>query len=585
MAELRTITATLSTTVTCNDGSNVTFNSPSYGSAVYGSTCVGGEVILSRMRAWASSYHFEVYIGGQKAFETRSIDFQSEVADELKTYINPDKGINSDLVLNGSGPIQIYVYRDSGNASDICSFRSNCNLTINAYYEENSGGGDSGGGSGSYGYCTPPSNLQLSASETSDKVTLTWRAGGPGDGGNVVSGYLITCRYSTNGTSFGAVDYFTEVSGTSLTISVQDYLQTGAYMMFGVQTVGIAGTDYASSVVWSSPVRRIESQTACKGPEWCVLDQYYTAGEGVKITWGAGTPGQNNPIIRYDIWCKEYDANDNGVGDWFTVPRINANALEEIVYPPDTPGNYHYYWIHTVGQNASNDADDYEGCYVDRGLTRVTLCKGPSWCRLSKTESASESVTLSWGAGTPGVENPIAYYAVWKALCDPDGDYPEDDLWEHVGETSPSERSMQVVSPNTPGRHYLFSVWSVGENYWNNDVSEWRDSENLLRRTHEAFGAWTDPVLIQNETIIKAIHMTEMQERVNTLLSFYGKSTASFTPVVSGQTSLAGWTQHIMQIRNAIDSMNSTHDAWISIPENKPTVAVMNQIRNIISSL
>jgi len=252
------------------------------------------------------------------------------------------------------------------------------------------------------------------------------------------------------------------------------------------------------------------------------------------------------------------------------------------VYPPEEAGHYYGYIIETAGQNYTEQSE-YSACQSESLLRKVGICSAPSWCRLSATESKGEAVTLSWGAGQSGVGNALVGYEVWVAPYDPDGDYPGDELWEYIGETGTNVRTMQVYPPDTPNTYYLFSVLSVGENYYSGD--EWRDSENLLRRVHESFGPWTDTALIQNETKIKAIHITEMQERVNTLLSFYGKSAASFTPVVSGQTSLAGWTQHIMQIRNAIDSIDSTHDAWISIPENKPTVAVMNQIRNIISSL
>lgn len=320
----------------------------------------------------------------------------------------------------------------------------------------------------------------------------------------------------------------------------------------------------------------------CKGPEWCVLDEYYTAGEGVKITWGAGTSGQNNPIVKYNVWCKEYDANDNVVGDWFIAASTSANTLEATVYPPDTPGNYHDYWVHAVGRNQSDSEDGYEGCYVDWGLTRVTACTEPSYCRLSVTESTGEAVTLSWGAGQSGVGNALVGYEVWVAPYDPDGDYPAEELWDYVGETRTNVRTMQVYPPDTPGAYYLFSVLSVGENY--NSGDEWCDSENLLRRTSGAY-SWTDPVLTARESYIRAVYITEMQDRTNALRTARGKAAYPFTKVTAGVTKIAKWAALIQEIRTAIDGMAVNHEAWAAISEGKPRIEHVMQIRRILDGM
>lgn len=96
------------------------------------------------------------------------------------------------------------------------------------------------------------------------------------------------------------------------------------------------------------------------------------------------------------------------------------------------------------------------------------------------------------------------------------------------------------------------------------------------------FDGFTDPELTALSTKIKAVHMTEMQNRINDLLLFDGKESFLFTPIIAGQTRLTGWTNHISELRSAVDRYNSFHDAWIDIPENKPRADVVMQLRNFI---
>ena len=322
----------------------------------------------------------------------------------------------------------------------------------------------------------------LSSSISTSSVTLYWTGAMPGTN-NSIWGYEVY-RGKTSNTNVYPTDQDWEYVGytqteTSMIVSAPP---SGTYYLYSVYVWGNAESDNADyqDDRWLDCETYLRYGTACKGPEWCVLDEYYTAGESTTIRWGAGTPGTNNPIKEYDVWCKEYDANDNSVGDWVVAVTKDVNTLEATVSPPNTPGNYHYYWVHAVGQNQSDDDDDYEGCYVDWGLTRVTACTAPSYCRLSATESTGEAVTLSWGAGQSGVENALVGYEVQAAPYDPDGEYPSDELWEYVGETGTDVRTMQVYPPDTPNTYYLFAVRSVGENYYSGD--EWCDSENLLQR-------------------------------------------------------------------------------------------------------
>ena len=102
-------------------------------------------------------------------------------------------------------------------------------------------------------------------------------------------------------------------------------------------------------------------------------------------------------------------------------------------------------------------------------------------------------------------------------------------------------------------------------------------------------GSFTDTVLTPGVTLVKAVHITELQNAVNIIATIYGSQQFSFSEVVpyseSGCSYIKDWTSHITEIRNAIDSISSSHEDWIAIPENKPLASVIQQIRSILKSM
>lgn len=214
-------------------------------------------------------------------------------------------------------------------------------------------------------------------------------------------------------------------------------------------------------------------------------------------------------------------------------------------------------------------------------LTHYTACTGPSWCSLDE-DLSRDAVTLRWGAGTPGTNNPIDHYEVWRAeMASPDAAYPED--WEFVGSTG--KTSMNVDPPDTVGRYYLFSVWAVGANYHENADSEWCDSSNLLRRKWDAFGAWTDATLTAGVSGIRAVHLTQLQERIAVIRAFYGLSAHSFKAVTARKTKIAKWKSLIVELRIAVDGITTNHAAWNTLEAGKPRIAHITQLRDIIDNM
>ena len=214
----------------------------------------------------------------------------------------------------------------------------------------------------------------------------------------------------------------------------------------------------------------------------------------------------------------------------------------------------------------------------------TTNCREPTSPKLSATLSR-DAVKLSWGAGSAGTNNSVTGYDVQRRESTDGNNWGS---WENVPGSPVTTTEMNVSPPNTAGNYYQYQVrtrGSAGSNYY----SGWVISINTLRRKWDAFGAWTDDPLVAEETPIKALHMQELQSRVNTLYAFYGLGTYNFTTITAGTTSLAGWTTHVNQIRAAIEDVcnasGKTHENWISFSVNCPRADVIQQLRSVILTL
>lgn len=207
-----------------------------------------------------------------------------------------------------------------------------------------------------------------------------------------------------------------------------------------------------------------------------------------------------------------------------------------------------------------------------------TACGAPTTVQLSKTLSR-DNVTLSWSGATAGIGNAITGYEVQRA------ESIDGKVWGEWGNSAvTTEASLSVAPPTTPGNYYNYRVrtrGSAGADYY----SPWKVSANTLRRDHEPLAGFTDDPLAVDVTPVKALHMQELQTSVAALRAFYGLATYAFTNIVAGETSLAGWTAHVMEIRAAIDEIGKDHENWIEITENKPRADVMQQLREVVLAI
>lgn len=147
--------------------------------------------------------------------------------------------------------------------------------------------------------------------------------------------------------------------------------------------------------------------------------------------------------------------------------------------------------------------------------------------------------------------------------------------------TSQRNRSIVVSSPEDNNTAYRYRVRACGEAGLN-FYSDWAECRNTLRREPDVSSDFTDNELIPRVTPVKAVHMIEMQDRVNTLLDFYYDGSYAFDNVVSQETHINKWPTHMGQIHTAFDDLEGIHEEWKAIPSQYPDAETMMQLRRII---
>lgn len=96
---------------------------------------------------------------------------------------------------------------------------------------------------------------------------------------------------------------------------------------------------------------------------------------------------------------------------------------------------------------------------------------------------------------------------------------------------------------------------------------------------------YTDSDLVKGETYVKAVHMTELHTNVNLIRVARKLAEYAFTSIVAMETSLAGWNDHVLEIRSALDEMNIIYEDWIELDVNRPRLSVLLQLRRVTQKM
>ena len=320
------------------------------------------------------------------------------------------------------------------------------------------------------------------------------------------------------------------------------------------------------------------------------------------------TPAQGSTIdFDQSTEFSAYNANDVAYGVQFVITNA-AGQQKYALYTRGVDGTHGggnhdlgYYNPQSRFSFTLKFADYYSGWQVGDKLifkvtnrddevysvtynfkTPYTSCGAPTTCSVNKTV-ASDNVTLSWSGATAGTNNAVTGYEVQRAESVNGSTWGG---WQAL--TTTTAASLAVAPPATPGNYYKYRVrtrGSAGASYY----SSWKESSNRLRRDHAALAEFTDSPLVAGDTPIKALHMVELQGHVNTLRAFYGLAACDFTAITRGVTSVAGWTEHVAELRTAIDQICSvagkTHDEWTAFSVNCPRADVIEQLRAVVLAL
>lgn len=269
-------------------------------------------------------------------------------------------------------------------------------------------------------------------------------------------------------------------------------------------------------------------------------------------------------------------SNSSSHSEDFTLSSLNAGLLT------GSPSMVYLAVVATSG--TGNKINFRDGCTITLEIDYTlppSKCTAPSGVKVSASTSTGDNVTLSWNAGGDGTNNPLSYYQIARK------ESSDGSTWgslETYKDNAGNVTSYSVPPPVSYGhqyRYYVRAVGTAGTSY----ASDWAECSATLQKLRPSLVSYTDPTITAGTTKIKAAHITELQTNVNRLRNGLGLASYAFTSIQAGYTSLGGWSGHVAELRAAIDEMGVTHDAWISIPVNCPTAAVMQQLRQVVAAI
>ena len=292
-------------------------------------------------------------------------------------------------------------------------------------------------------------------------------------------------------------------------------------------------------------------------------------GGSATLSWSGASAGNSNPITGYDIYI--CDGDPNGTYSYYKNVKSTSTSGSSTVNGPTANNAVRYFKVITLGT-----VSDYPWSALSSSYASLTCSysapSAPTNVRISKCISTGENATLTWDAGSAGTNNPIAGYHIYYRDSSDGINWGNETLYADAGNIT----SYSVVPPAI-GSYRKYIVYSIGT------VSGSNSSGTVCYGSVYYYdGAFTDDPLVAGETRIKAVHMTELQELAGIICTCYDYFDISFNSITAGVTSIGNWSQHVNEIRQAIDDLGISHENWIEISENRPSVSVMAQLRNVL---
>lgn len=416
-----------------------------------------------------------------------------------------------------------------------------------------------------YGAPTAPASVTVSDGnpDAGTSITLSWSGAGAGSF-NAITGYQVHRATSAGGT----YSYLGEVAstGTSGSMQVTSHATMGSAYYYKVYTIGARSISVISAE-YAAATSKV--YTACSAPTILSLSATLAnAGTSVTLSWSGAVAGTNNPVSGYAIY------RSTTAGGTYTLLGTAASTSYAVT-AHTTEGSAYYYKVAAVGTKV--------GFYSGLSGVYVTL----------KTNSAPVAPTIAAPVAGKAIFNSRPRLLV-TIRTDADG---------HAQTPSIAGYSASSAGALVPGKKVVMrrtaALTEAGSQSIGLSTTDTLGlASGIVSRSFSyASAVWTDATLLTNAMPIKAVHMQELRNAVDQVRAYYGMVTYPWAEtLVTGVTSLAGWTSHVLEIRNAMDQVvslvngwdleSSTHNislpTWIPISVNKPSTAVMVQLRDAV---
>lgn len=427
-------------------------------------------------------------------------------------------------------------------------------------------------GKGSAGQAWSPTISGVPSGAIIDSVTLTFTTGNSYNSPGRTDVYWGTSNDVTTGANIRIWYVSGTGGGKSFSVDLSPYI-TGNMTATLYFYKSANGSSSQSNVYFSNisiTVNYTIPYTNPTAPTSVTISPTTAApGGSATLSWSGASAGNSNPIAGYHIY--RADSADGTYSHTYSVITTSTSGSITVT-APSTNGSSYYFKVYTIG--TVTDYNSSASSYASLTCS-YSAPSAPTNVRISKCISTGENATLSWNEGSSGTNNPIAGYHIYYRDSSNGINWGNETLYADAGNVA-----SYSVSPPAVGYYRKYVVYSIGT------VSGSNSSGTVCYGSvYHYNGAFTDDPLVAGETHIKAVHMTELQELARIICACYDYFDISFNSVTAGVTSIGNWSQHVGEIRQAIDNLGISHENWIEISENRPSVSVMAQLRNVLMGI
>lgn len=295
--------------------------------------------------------------------------------------------------------------------------------------------------------CTAPNVVDYDY--TSYTYPLSW-SGASGGTSNSITGYEIQRRiwnYTKNAWDDYTVYKVVSSNKTSGSLDVASGQVKGGIYQIRIRTRGSAGSAYYSD--WSSPgTTRVYNN--CTAPTSVTIGSF-TNNNKATLSWNAGTGGGPDALADGQMAYYLVYRSING-GTYTKIDVMPKNQFScQVDVPADSSSTYTFK-IKTQSDEGT-DFDSPLSTAVATSQDAYGKCGAPTNVDITpKVTHLLGTAHLTWEAGTPGTNNPITGYAVYRRASGA--------AFVQVGQKTTGLEAF-VTAPNAE-TYYNYCVVTVG---------------------------------------------------------------------------------------------------------------------------